>query len=325
MESFAVCPKRLRADVERLDFSRNRLDRAESMARAEEAVLSSWAECGWRVERQEFEVDTALLAVAQNLSFGERSRLRGCNGANLVAFKPPTRGNRVFVVGAHLDTLSHTHGADDNTSGIAGLLELARVLQGRSFRDGVALVAFDMEEWNLLGSRAFVERFPLAVSGVVNFECIGYFSDQAGSQAVPPGLSYLYPRLSKALERGQFRGDFSLLVHRAPGQRLARALAAALQAGGQRAFTLRDPADLPVVGGLLARRLPFVRHFGRSDHAPFWERGIEAVMITDTAEFRNPFYHSEEDLSYRLDYPRMAEVVRATAGVVYQQAGSVYS
>ena len=87
----------------------------------------------------------------------------------------------------------------------------------------------------------------------------------------------------------------------------------ALRNAGGKALLLRDPADLPLVGTSLARRLPFVKHFSRSDHAPFWERGIPAVMLTDTAEFRNPYYHTPQDLSHRLDYSRIAQVVRATA------------
>jgi len=172
----------------------------------------------------------------------------------------------------------------------------------------------------LLGSRAFVKTSPFPVAGALIFECIGYFSNEPATQAVPPGLPFLYPRLSKSLKQGQYRGDFCLLVHRAPGEYLAQALKGALQRVGQRALKLRDPADLPLVGSLLARRFPFVGHFSRSDHGPFWERGIPAVMLTDTAEFRNPFYHTGHDLPHRLDYARMAEVVRATAAVVADQA-----
>ena len=118
--------------------------------------------------------------------------------------------------------------------------------------------------------------------------------------------------------RNGFRGDFSLLVHRSPGTRLARWLQVAFRTP---ALLLRDPADLPWIGGRLAARFPFVDHLARSDHAPFWRQGIPALMVTDTAEFRNAHYHQRTDLPETLDFQRMAEVVRATAGLVVEVAG----
>lgn len=93
---------------------------------------------------------------------------------------------------------------------------------------------------------------------------------------------------------------------------------------------LRSPGDLPFIGGLLRRRVPAVRHFARSDHVPFWEARIPALMITDTGNFRYPHYHQTTDTPEKLDYQRLAElavaaavVIARTARLINQEAGEV--
>lgn len=303
-----ISPERLRQHVKQLSYPRNRLDLPRPMQQAEDYVLAHFGEFGWEVSRQPYTVDAALQQQARNLNLEQRRRLPDCSGCNLIAYRPGSRPGPVLLIGAHLDTLTPTPGADDNTSGVAGLLELARVLP--PCERSLALVVFDMEEWNLLGSTFFAARPPWPLAGAIIYECIGYFSDQPETQHLPPGLGQLYPRLWRTLTRNRFRGDFTLLVYRAPGKRLARNLQAAFRTP---VHLMRDPADLPIIGSLLSKRFPFLDNLSRSDHAPLWQRGVPALMVTDTAEFRNANYHQTTDLPETLDYERMAEVVQATA------------
>lgn len=319
-DSLDVCPGSLRGHVSELSYPRNRLDFPEAMDRAESYVLDHWSQAGWKVCRQPYALTENLLFQARNLSPEQRRRLPRCSGANLIAFRPGRKPGKVLVVAAHLDTLSQTPGADDNTSGVAGLLELARLLP--PLQKSVALVAFDMEEWNLLGSTFFATHPPWPIRGLVVYECIGFFSDIPKSQVLPPGLKFLFPGLWKKLTKNQFRGDFALVVYRSPAAKLARRLQSCFQSP---IHLLRDPADLPLIGSTLAAQFPFLDHLTRSDHAPFWRTGVPAVMVTDTAEFRNANYHQPNDLPDTLDYGRMAAVVRATAALLADQAGVVNS
>ena len=132
-QNLDVSPRRLEEHVNALNYPRNRLDWPEAMMRAEGYVRESWSP-PWQFNRMEFTVDSSLMEFAENLDLVQRRRLPGACGANLIAFRPGPQVSEegVLVVGAHLDTLKHTSGADDNTSAIAVLLELARVLCCRS-------------------------------------------------------------------------------------------------------------------------------------------------------------------------------------------------
>ncbi len=278
------------------------------MVAAETYLTDHWRGAGWQVFSQDYLVDDRLWQQAGNLNIDQRRRLLGSVGRNWIAYRPGST-EKVTVVAAHLDTLTQTPGADDNTSGIAALIELGHMLG--PLGPSVALVAFDMEEWHLLGSSAFAARPPWPVAAAIVYECIGYFVDPPHTQAMPAELRYLFPQLWKNLTARQFRGDFCLLVHRAPGAGLARRLQKAFQE--MDCLIMRDPADLPLLGKILAGRFPVLHNLQRSDHAPFWDLGIPALMVTDTAEFRNANYHRPSDLPDTLDYERMARVVEATA------------
>jgi Zn-dependent M28 family amino/carboxypeptidase len=221
------------------------------------------------------------------------------------------------LVGAHYDSADDSPGADDNASGVAALLELARVLAAYRPRDGVVLAAFDMEELGLLGSRSLAADFAgeRSVDGVVVYESVGYWSFEPGSQRLPAGVALLYPRQVRTIRRRRFAGDWTLIVFRGSSAGLARDLrrSVASVAESHELVLVRDPVDLPVLGGLLARVVPWLRHFARSDHVPFWEAGIPAIQVSDTANFRNPHYHTAGDTPDTLDYDRLASLVAGTA------------
>jgi len=219
---------------------------------------------------------------------------------NVIARFGPTQGP-LLVIGAHYDADHDTPGADDNASGIAGLLELARLLGVHPPPRPVELVAYSLEELpyfrtESMGSvqhaRALVEA-RRDVQLMIAMEMIGYFRDDPGSQSFPvQALSALYP------DRGNFIavvgrfGDFSAL-------RRVKAL-----------FT--GATDLPVESINAPRSVTGIDF---SDHASYWHFGIPALMITDTSFFRNPNYHGAGDTPDTLDYARMAKVVSGVYAV----------
>jgi Zn-dependent M28 family amino/carboxypeptidase len=235
---------------------------------------------------------------------------------NIVArFGPPS--GPLLVIGAHYDSHgdvhaggrfpggyspeTHTPGADDNASGVAGLLELARLLGQAPPRQSIELVAYALEEpphfrTRHMGSAWHARELAAArrdVRLMLSLEMIGYFSDKPGSQGYPfPGMAHLYSD----------RGDFIALVGKL-GDFGATRRAKALMAGA---------TDLPVHSINVPPSLPGIDF---SDHLNYWNEGFPALMVTDTAFMRNANYHQAGDTYEKLDYRRMAKVVQAVHAI----------
>lgn len=211
-----------------------------------------------------------------------------------------------LVVGAHFDSTAHTPGADDNASGVAALLECARLLEGRRPRAGVEFVGLDLEELQTVtgryrvGSHAFARARRARgdeLAGALILEMVGYRDPTPGAQTVPPLLGIDVPRT----------GDFLAAV----GDGRSRTLLDGFVAGARAAAP-----ELPLVPYRTRLRgwlLPLTR---LSDNASFWDAGYASLMLTDTAFLRNPHYHQRSDTSATLDYQFMALVTQATAGAV---------
>ncbi|HYG69684.1 MAG TPA: M28 family peptidase, partial [Anaeromyxobacteraceae bacterium] len=224
---------------------------------------------------------------------------------NVVArFGPPSRER--IVVGAHYDAAGALPGADDNASGVAGLLELARLLAASPPPGTIELVAFTLEEPPAfagpeMGSAvhaASLAREGVAVRLMLSLEMIGFFTDAKGSQSFPaPGLGLVYPTT----------GNFIAVVGRLGEGRVVRRVRDAMRAA----------TPLGVESIAAPRSLPGV---DLSDHRSYWDRGWPAVMITDTAFFRNPNYHGPGDTPDTLDYARMAQVVTGVHAAVLDSA-----
>ncbi len=234
-------------------------------------------------------------------SMGLQVSLRGSLD-NVVALPPQlAKDAPLTLVCAHYDSVPRCPGADDNASAIAVMLEVAR--GWRTSSGAVGFVAFNAEERGLCGSREFVAemvaRQRLNVVGAHVLEMVGYTDKAPHSQRSPlplPGLPTV--------------GDFVALV--ANGR--SRPMLAAAKAAAKRCEGA--PPLLALQTMLGSERL--VPDLLRSDHAPFWEHGIGAVMWTDTAEFRNPHYHRASDTPDTLDYTFMAGVtglLKATLGM----------
>jgi Zn-dependent M28 family amino/carboxypeptidase len=214
---------------------------------------------------------------------------------------PPAGGDRTgrIIIGAHYDSVPFSPGADDNASGVAVLLEVARVCAGlaRTVRHRIDFIAFGMEEEGCVGSSRHVRRLArsgVPVAAMVSLECVGYTDQRPRSQRVIPGLPVRVP------DRGTFLGVIGNRPARPLTERLGRAVN--LAAPQLETVTLVVEDD--------GRALPATR---LSDHAPFWDRGYPALLLTDTAFLRNPHYHQPHDLPETLDFEFMAQVARGVA------------
>lgn len=203
--------------------------------------------------------------------------------------------DKTIVIGAHYDSCGDTPGADDNASGVAGLLELARLIGKEEPDCGVELVAYTLEEPPFfrtpqMGSAihaASVASQKDRIIGVLVLEMIGYFSDEPGSQAYPlPLLKVHYPD----------KGDFITVVSKwNQGGLISEVKAGMKGTTGLPVYSFRGPVSLPGVDF--------------SDHRNYWPHDIPAVMITNTAFYRNRHYHTPQDTADRLDYDRMGKTV----------------
>ncbi len=285
-----VSAARLRADVAVLAAEIGPRDAAEhptGLARAERHVRAGLREAGYTVERLPYEVGGRAVS-------------------NLEAVLPgavPT----AIVVGAHYDSVPTTPGADDNASGTAILLELARALSGRQFARTVRFAAFVNEEppyfkTGAMGSLVYARKLAregVEVAGMLSLETLGYYDARPETQRYPPGLSLFYPST----------GDFVAFVGLGPSRPLVRRATALFRGAA------RFPSEAVAAPG-------FVQGVDYSDHWSFAQVGVPAVMVTDTAFLRNARYHEPTDTAETLDYERMARVAEGLAGVVEGLAGA---
>lgn len=319
---------RLRADVERLcEQPRNRLHAREGIEAAEAHLLAEFAAAGWETERMGYRYTGVTMRdpfPLWSFKLWPYTWARGWEGANLVARYPATIADadptlRPLLLGAHYDTVSQTVGADDNASGVAVLLELARILPALPLARPVVLCALDHEEMGKVGSKIAARHFSRTepVAGFVNLESVGVFFDDPHTQRVPQQANVWLRRQMRDLRAREFRGNFTAVLDR-PGWTLPGAYMAASDhlngAGSTIEVTDRRIgfAD-SLVASLLVRT---AQSADRSDHVAFWKRHIPAMMLTSTAPYRNDHYHQMTDTPDRLDYDRMAGLTAALAAAV---------
>lgn len=263
--------------------------------------------------KREMEAAGAMVTEQVVMVQGEKFR-------NLVARFGPKEGS-LLIIGAHYDSHgdsieaskagkpytadSHTPGADDNASGVAGLIELARLLAKTPPPRPVELVAYTLEEppnfrsphmgsaWHakaLLDSKQNIEL-------MISLEMIGYFTDEQDSQTYPfAAMKWFYPN----------QGNFIALVSRPQDWQHTRKLKAVMS----------GTSSLPVYS---INTLPAIPGVDFSDHQNYWKHDMPAIMVTDTAYQRNTAYHQSGDTHERLDYPRMAQVVQGVRAYCYVQ------
>ncbi|MCH9656412.1 MAG: M28 family peptidase [Planctomycetes bacterium] len=276
---------RLKQHCEQLCSTIRPAESAELEA-ARQYVIQELVNSGWEVERHHFQAQDSMLT--------------SLSGQNLIARHPQLNSQNKprFCVGAHLDTRPESPGADDNTSAVATLLELGRLLplsQELSNKWALELVAFDLEENGMLGGAEHArlhQQQQTDLRGMVSLEMLGYCDPTPGSQTLPRELIGLYPDT----------GDFIAIV----GNQNSTTLIAAFQQGMEKVNGLPvEILQVPQNGEMLqATRL--------SDHSPFWDAGYPAVMITDTSFLRNPHYHQPTDTVDTLDFEFLTKVAQGS-------------
>jgi Zn-dependent M28 family amino/carboxypeptidase len=262
------------------------LDRLEGAAHY---ISEQFASFGYQVTRQPF-------------VFG------GHTYHNIIAERTgSTLPEALLIVGAHYDSVSTTPGADDNASGVAGVLGLARALTGTQLAKTVRFVAFALEEWPVYRSSNMasyhyaqsLKENNEKVEGMICLEMIGYFCDREGCQRYPfPFMNRIFPKT----------GNFISMVGNMRSKSFTEGMAKSFRQG----------TTLPVVT-LNAPAIVIGIDF--SDHWSFGKFGYEALMVTDTAFYRNPHYHAPTDLPDTLDYARMSKVVEGLTAAIEEWGG----
>ena len=263
------------------------LVRYAALEQAAKFIEQSFSEAGYTPRRQTYDVG-------------------GRTCAN-IEVELPGDDPEAVIVGAHYDTVSGSPGANDNASGVAALLALARRFSGQRQTRTIRFVAFVNEEpghfqTQTMGSWVYANRCKSngdRIRAMLSLETIGFFSERAGSQNYPvPGLGMIYPDA----------GNFIAFVGDIGSRALVREAIGAFRRG----------ASLPSEGAALPGNVPGV---GWSDHWSFWQHGYRAIMVTDTAPFRYPHYHSAEDTPDKLDYRSMARLVDGLCAVISALVG----
>ena len=230
----------------------------------------------------------------------------GTGVLNLVVERAGTGpSSAILEIGAHYDTVNTSPGADDNASGVAALLEIARVLAGHRAARRVRLVFYADEESGRSGSRmhvAHILRHHDTLAGAIVLEMIGYATDSPGTQRSPARVPLLFWPPD--------RGNFIAVVGNFPSGWLGNRFERALQ------------QYVPELQYFSANRLGgLFKDAMRSDHKPYWDAGLSAILVTDTADFRNPHYHRPGDEPATLNYGFLRRVTQATAATALLWAG----
>lgn len=301
---------RLEGHVTRLagEVGARNIFRAGSMDRAAAYIEKSFAEAGYAVRKQPLVVSRAAL-LARFRAPRLTAKLAGETVVHNIEAEARgiTRPGEIIVVGAHYDSVPFSPGANDNATGTAAVLELARLLKRARLRRTVRFVAFANEEapffnMGLMGSQAHAaeaRRRGDDIRAMLSVETIGYFDDRAGSQRYPFPFALFYP------EAGNFIGFVANLTSHALVRRAISAF--------------RGHAPFPSEGVAAPAWLPGI---GWSDHRSFWDQGYPAIMITDTAPFRYPFYHRRKDTPEKIRYAALARIVAGLERVVRVLAGA---
>jgi hypothetical protein len=258
------------------DIGERNMFRHNNLLRAADYIGTTLADSGYEVRRQAYEV-------------------RGQMAENLEVELPGSeRRNDIVVIGAHYDSVRGSPGANDNGTGVAAMLALARAFARTQPLCTLRFLAFANEEppffqTRHMGSRVYSQRSYQRGENIIlmiSLETIGYYVDEPGSQSYPFPLNLIYP------STGNFIGFVSNVENRS----LVRQFVGAF----------RRHTQFPSEGGALFGWIPGV---GWSDHWAFWKEGYPAIMVTDTALFRYPAYHTSGDTPEKLQYEHMARVV----------------
>lgn len=223
--------------------------------------------------------------------------------------------SKTYILSAHYDAWFKSPGADDNASGVAGLLEASRILSQYNFDHTIRFVAFDMEEHDLLGSRVYVQGQKLTkkeVEGVINFDMIGVFSDKPKSQKVPDVFKEIFPEQAAQVAANDYRGNFAILNHNEASQGLVTAI---------RSSASEHVPGFEIIPLNAMYNGEYLPDLAASDHFSFWQAGISAVHMGDGGDTRNKFINTKKDKLKLINYPYMVKVVGSTVAALAKLGG----
>ena len=281
--------RQLRAHVDMLagEIGERNVLRYPQLVSAAEYIEKTLSEAGYEVARQGYEVSGK---VCENIE----AEVRGTESPD-----------EIVLIGAHYDSVKGSPGANDNATGVAATLALARAFAQNPTTRTLRFVAFTNEEppffqTRHMGSRVYAQRSHKRGENIIlmlSLETIGYYSDEQGSQRYMFPLHFFYPST----------GNFIAFVSNVENGQLVRQLVGAF----------RQHASFPAEGAALWEWLPGV---GWSDHWAFWKERFPAVMVTDTALFRDPAYHTSNDIPKNIHYEHFARVVSGLQRVIAEFA-----
>ncbi|MBU0467625.1 MAG: M28 family peptidase [Candidatus Omnitrophica bacterium] len=254
----------------------------KNLEKTTEFIINKFNSFGYMVKIMEYEVNGQVFK-------------------NVIAENPThVDSDDIYIIGAHYDSCFNP-GADDNASGIAGLIELGRLLKEEKLSKRIRFIAFVNEEppffmTDNMGSRVYTRQLKDKkenIKAAIILEMIGYYSEEKNSQRYPPLIGPFFPN----------KGNYIAVVGNINSRKLLKKVVKNFKSSSD------FPMESIVVPG-------FISGFNFSDHWSFWKEDYPAVMITDTAFHRNKNYHKETDLPGTLDYSKMAEVVLGLKGAV---------
>lgn len=281
---------RLKNDVETLavKIGRRNFDSYQNLVAAKDFLNTELEQAGYTVREQKYTID-------------------GKTFSNLeVEIPGSSRAEEILVIGGHYDSAFNSPGANDNATGAAAVLALAREFVGTKPMRTLRFVEFTNEEppyfWTKnMGSLVYAQNAKQRgdkIVGMFSLETLGYFTDKANTQKYPPPLSFLYPS----------QGDFIGFISDIDSRELLR--------NTIRSF--RAQAKFPSEGAALPSSIQGV---GWSDQWSFWQQGYQALMITDTAPFRYPHYHTAEDTLDKIDFEKLSRVTYGISKVIRDFVG----
>ncbi len=268
----------IRYNIEQLagEIGERNIQQYANLCAAADFIQLSFEQAGYEVKRQSYE-------VAGRTCYNIEVEISGSEQAN-----------EIVIVGAHYDTVFDCPGANDNASGVSAILALAKAFSGKKTLRSLRFVAFVNEEppyfqSGMMGSMVYAKRCRERCEKIVamlSLETIGYYSEQPGSQHYPFPVGFFYPST----------GDFIAFVGNISSRRLVRKVVA----------SFRHQVQFPSEGGAWPGIIPGI---GWSDQWSFWQMAYPAIMVTDTALFRYPYYHTAQDTPDRICYEHLTRVV----------------
>ena len=241
-------------------------------------------------------------------------------GVNVIGRRPgslPDGGD--VIISAHYDHIEGCPGASDNAAGLAATLEIARLLGAREIEQSLVIACWDEEERGLLGSRAYADAARAEnqkITAMISFDTIGYRENGIYTQTLPDGFEALFPNEHAIVEANEFRADFLSLTLDESSHAVGLRLYAHADSIGLNTSVLEVPETLKLNAATSDLR--------RSDHASFWQNDYPGILLSDTANFRNPNYHCLDgiDLPGTLDMEFVVETTQIALGAAIDTLGS---